>query len=619
MILRMYRFGFASLAALPFLMTASVMGGETPTREAIVQRVRHDIEYLASDALEGRGIETKGIELAAQHVIAEYEKAGLKPGMPDGSWRQPFPVTVGEVVIAESTGVELTGPDGSKRVLKLGEEFQPVRRGANGSASGGVVFLGYGITSPEDNWDDFAGVDVKGKIVIGIRREPQPEGNPIFRGPETSPNAFIDRKLQLLQEAGAAGLLFVNNVSSEPDELVSPATFGNRAESVPFAHVKQAVIDSMLTASPLKVEGDKSLTTLAEVSTWIDQNLKPLSQDVTGWTASISTQFEENRVSTDNILGVVEGEGPLADETIIIGGHYDHLGFGGFGSRSQSRTGEVHNGADDNASGTAAVLELARRIAAGPKPKRRMVFICFSGEERGLIGSNYYVQNPVFPLDKTVAMINFDMIGNLKDNRVDVNGVGTAKEFDQIAKTADEAIPVNINIVPGAFAGSDHLPFYRRSIPVMFCFTGMTAIYHTPDDDSNTLNMEGAVTVIDYAEQLLRGVDALETRPTFVTPLEEPGGRRSATRLPYFGVQADFSASGADGIVLKGVSADSPAATAGLQTGDVILSFDEKSVDGAQALFRVLGESKPGQKLKVRFKRGEETKDVEVELAPPRR
>ena len=619
MILRMYRFGIASLAALPFLVTSSVVGGETPSREAIVQRVRHDIEYLASDALEGRGIETKGIELAAEHVIAEYQKAGLKPGMPDGSWRQPFPVTVGEVVIAESTGVELTGPDGSKKVLKLGEEFQPVRRGANGSATGGVVFIGYGITSPEDNWDDFAGIDVKDKIVIGIRREPQPEGNPIFRGPETSTNAFIDRKLELLQKAGAAGLLFVNNVSSEPDELVSPATFGNRAESVPFAHVKQAVIDAMLKVSPLKVEGDKSLATLAEVSTWIDQNLKPLSQDVTGWTASISTQFEENTVSTDNILGVVEGEGPLADETIVIGGHYDHLGFGGFGSRSQSRTGEVHNGADDNASGTAAVLELARRLAAGPKPKRRMVFICFSGEERGLIGSNYYVQNPVFPLDKTVAMINFDMIGNLKDNRVDVNGVGTAKEFDQIAKAADEAIPVNINIVPGAFAGSDHLPFYQRNIPVMFCFTGMTAIYHTPDDDSNTLNMEGAVTVIDYAEQLLRGVDALEARPTFVTPLGGPGGRRSASRLPYFGVQADFSASGADGIVLKGVSADSPAATAGLQTGDVILSFDEKPVDGAQALFKVLGESKPGQKLKIRFKRGEETKDVEVELAPPRR
>jgi Zn-dependent M28 family amino/carboxypeptidase len=619
MILRMYRVGFASLAALLFLVTGSVVGGETPTREAIVQRVRHDIEYLASDALEGRGIETKGIELAAEHVIAEYEKAGLKPGMPDGSWRQRFPVTVGEVVIAESTGVELTGPDGSKRVLKLGDEFQPVRRGANGSAAGGIVFIGYGITSLEDNWDDFAGVDLKGKIVIGIRREPQPEGNPIFRGPETSTNAFIDRKLELLQEAGAAGLLFVNNISSDPDELVSPATFGNRAESVPFVHVKQAVIDSMLKASPLKVEGDKSLTTLAEVSTWIDQNLKPLSQDLTGWTASIATQFEENSVSTDNILGVVEAEGPLADETIVIGGHYDHLGFGGFGSRSQSRTGEVHNGADDNASGTAAVLELARRIAAGPKPKRRMVFICFSGEERGLIGSNYYVQNPVFPLDKTVAMINFDMIGNLKDNRVDVNGVGTAKEFEQIAKAADEAIPVNINIVPGAFAGSDHLPFYQRNIPVMFCFTGMTAIYHTPDDDSNTLNMEGAVTVIDYAEQLLRGVDALEARPTFVTPQGGPGGRRSASRLPYLGVQADFNASGADGIVLKGVTSDSPAATAGLQTGDVILSFDEKAVEGTQTLFKVLGESKPGQKLKIRFKRGEETKDIEVELVAPRR
>lgn len=591
--------------------------GEELNREAIVARVRSDIEYFASDELEGRGVETKGIELAAQRIIAEYERSGLKPGMPNGSWRQPFPVTLGSITISEETKVELTNPDGTKIELKAGTEYQPVRRGANAAASGDIVFVGYGITSEEDQYNDYAGIDVQGKVVVLIRREPQPVDAAKFRGEETSSHAYVDRKLDLVRKAGAAAVLMVNNVTSEPDELVDPSTFGNGGEAVPFAHIRQSVLNSMLAAAPLRSSDGREFRTIAEISDWINQHVQPVSGDLKGWKASVSTKFRENSISTDNIIGVIEGEGPLANETIVIGAHYDHLGLGAVGSRAQKRIGEIHNGADDNASGTAAVLELVRRIASGPKPKRRMVFICFSGEERGLIGSNFYVQNPAFPLEQTVAMMNFDMIGNLRGNRVEVNGVGTAVEFEQIARAADEATPVDITIVPGAFAGSDHLPFYQRKIPVMFCFTGMTEIYHTPDDDSSTLNMEGAVTVIDYSEQLLRRIDALETRPTFI---EGTGGRRrGASRLPYFGVQADFAASGTNGIVLKGVSADSPAAKAGLQTGDTIVSLEGMSVDGVQTLFKVLGDSKPGQKLKVSARRGEQVLEMEVELGPPQR
>lgn len=595
---------------------------ELPSRELIVSRVRADIEYFASDELEGRGVETKGIELAAKHIIAEYEKFGLKPGMPDGTFRQSFDVTLGEVAIAESTKAELTGPDGSTVALKLKDQFQPIRRGANGEASGSLVFIGYGISSAEDNYDDYAGIDVAGKVIVLIRREPQNREGGAFNGQETSSHSYIDRKLALIRESKAAAVLFVNNHLSAPtdeqDELSDPSSFGNEGETVPFVHVKQSVIDSILKTTPLKVDGDKTLSTLAEVSEYIETNLTPLSQEIPGWSASIATRFESNSISTDNIIGVVEGEGPLAHETIVIGGHYDHLGFGGYGSRTQNRTGEVHNGADDNASGTAAVVELARRIASGPKPKRRMVFICFSGEERGLIGSNYYVNNPVFPIEETVAMLNFDMIGNLKDNRVEVNGVGTAAEFEAIVKKADELVPVDISIVPGAFAGSDHLPFYTRGIPVMFCFTGMTDIYHTPDDDFKTLNIEGAVTVIDYSEQLLRGMDALEKRPTFAEG-QRAARRNPVAKTPFLGIQPNIAASGANGIVLRGVRPESPAAAAGLQTGDVITSVGDTTVAGYQTMIEQLSKMKPGDKLKITFKRGEEVRDVEVELGEPRR
>ena len=607
--------GVVTIAAV----TASA--GEELNRSEALSRVTADIEYFASDELQGRGVETDGIELAAQRIIIEYQKFGLKPAMPDGSYRQPFNVTLGDVVIADSTRVELTAPDGTKTEVTLNEQFQPIRRGANGAASGGLVFIGYGITSPEENYDDYAGLNLEGKVVVMIRREPQSRDGGAFNGVGTSPNAYIDRKLDLVRQSKAVAIIFVNDYASsktpETDELNPPSSFGNDGNSVPFAHVKQSVIDAVLKVTPLKTDGGKTLASLADVASHIDETFKPVSQEIAGWSAEVSTKFETNAVSTDNIIGVIEGDGPLADETIIIGGHYDHLGFGGYGSRTQNRTGEIHNGADDNASGTAAVLELARRAATGPKPKRRLVFICFSGEERGLLGSAYYVTAPVFPLENTVAMLNFDMIGNLKDNRVEVNGIGSATEFPEIVNAADEATPIEITSIDSAFAGSDHLPFYQKKIPVMFCFTGMTDIYHTPDDDVKTLNIAGTVSVIDYSEQLLRGMDGLEKRPTFVEGA--PRGRRTAARTPYLGLQADMAASGADGIVVRTVRPESPAEVAGIQTGDVIIKLGDKTVEGYQTMIEVLVASKAGETLKLTLKRGTETKEVEAILGEPRR
>ncbi len=610
-----------SVCLLACLATASLQGAEELSREAIVSRVRGDIEYFASDDQEGRGIETKGIERSAERIIAEYQKLGLQPAMPEGSFRQPFEVSIGDVVISESTHVKLTAPDGTVTELKLGEEFQPIRRGANGEASGGLVFLGYGISSDEDKYDDYAGINVEGKVVVIIRREPQNYDGGAFKGTATSTNAYIDRKLELMTKAKAAAVLFVNDFSSSPtaetDELATPSSFGNDGESLPFAHVRQSVIDRVLHVTPLKTQDGNSLSSLKAVAHVIDAGLKPLSQELTGWSADVTTKFQAHSVTAYNLIGVIEGEGPHAEETIVIGAHYDHLGFGGYGSRSPKRNGEIHNGADDNASGTAAVLELARRIATGPKPQRRMVFICFSGEERGLIGSNYYVQHPVVPLDNTVAMINFDMIGNLKNNMVEVNGVGTAEEFRDIVTKADEATPIDITIVDGAFAGSDHLPFYLKQIPVMFCFTGMTSIYHTPDDDFATLNIEGAVSVIDYSEQLLRGIDGLEKPPTFIAA--QSGKRRAANRAPFLGIEPDLAASGADGIVIRSVRESSPAEAGGLQTGDIITMVGDTAVEGHHTLIEILIESKPGDKLKLSYKRGSEVKETEVTLGEPRR
>jgi Peptidase family M28/PDZ domain/PA domain len=614
------------IAAVPLILAvpdiAAAFDGEDVDRENIVERVRADVEYFSSDQLEGRGIDTKGIKLAAERIIEEYKTLGLKPAMPDGSYLQPFPVTVGQMKTKDTTQVVLNGPDGESRSLTVESQFQPIRRGTNGSADGDLVFIGYGITSEDDKYDDYAEVDVEGKVVVMIRREPrQDRDDGGFNGKETSPNAYIDRKLELAVQNKAAAIIFVNDRfthnSAERDELSPSTAFGNAGDTIPFVHVKQSVVDDLLKESPLKT-GDQTLSSLDEVTAFIDESLTPVSQVMTGWSADITTEFEVNTVIAENIIGVIEGEGPLSDETIVIGGHYDHLGYGGFGSRARNRTGEIHNGADDNATGTAAVLELARRITSGPKPKRRIVFICFSAEERGLIGSNYYVRHPVFALDNTVTMLNFDMIGNLRNNRVEVNGVGTASEFRSIVESTDEAQPIDITIKNDPFGGSDHLPFYQRKIPVMFCFTGMTAIYHTPDDDFDTLNIEGTVAVIDYAEGLFRGIDALETRPTF-TAVARRSRRPSGRRMPSLGFAPELSDYSGEGVLVRTVRPDSPAEKAGVQVGDIVTMIGEKKVEGFQQIIETLTASKVGDKLKLTLKRGDETVETTVELGAPRR
>jgi hypothetical protein len=609
-----------SVAALSLSGGVSA-GEEAVSRAAIVERVRADVEFLASDALEGRGIDTPGIETAAKRIIAEYERLGLKPGMPDGTWRQPFPVTMGDVVVVpEKTVLTLTGPDGLQIRPARGTDYQPIRRGANGRASGGLVFIGYGISSDEDHYDDYAGINVEGRIVVMIRREPQQgRDGGAFNGTQTTSHSYVDRKLELIAKSKAAGIVFVNDPYSAPtpdkDELTPPSGFGNDGSSVPFVHVKQEVIDRILQVAPLKVEGDRRLKSVAEAAAWIDETLKPLSQELTGWNAEVATEFRVNTITADNLIGVIEGEGPQADQTIVIGGHYDHLGYGGFGSRAPNRRGEIHNGADDNATGTAAVLEMARRVAAGPKPRHRMVFICFSAEERGLIGSNYYVRHPAYPLDNTVFMLNFDMIGNLRNNRVEVNGVGSAAEFEKLVREADDASPLDVTVVENPFGGSDHLPFYQRKIPVMFCFTGLTSTYHTPDDDYAGLNIEGTVSVIDYSEQLLRAVDAMDARPTY---REVSRTRTRPARIPFLGIAPELSDFDGEGVLVRTVREESPAKAAGIQVGDILLKVGDRKLESYQNLIEILTGSKAGDQLKVVLKRGEVEIETVVELGAPR-
>ena len=357
-------------------------------QQAVLKQVTFDIKYLSSDEMAGRRPGTPGIKLAEDYIIAEYEKAGLK-ALENGTYLQEFEVGKSRTVNQEKTSLVFKGPNDVQLELKEGEDYRQLTGRQDFDLSSDLVFVGYGISADEHNYLEYEGVDVENKIVVLIRREPQADDpDSVFNGDNTSRHSYARSKITAAHRAGAAAILMVNDglaaTDEERDSLITSDQFG--ASSLPFAQVKRRVLNEILEQSPLISPKGMKLKNLQEVEDLIDSNLEPLSQAISGWTASFKAAFDEQAIRTSNIIGIVEGEGPNADETIVIGAHYDHLGDGAYGSRAAGRR-EIHNGADDNATGTAAVIELARRFnSREKKPGRRLVFVCFTAEEMGLLG-----------------------------------------------------------------------------------------------------------------------------------------------------------------------------------------------------------------------------------------
>ncbi len=601
------------LLVVPGMTGTAYSQTKTKVDAESLARVTHDITYLASDAMEGRGVETKGLAVAGDFIRDEFKEMGLKSGTEDGSYFQRFDVALAEQMDPAGSKLEVTLA-GNKVSMEVVKDFQPLMAGGSGTANADVVFVGYGISAPDLEYDDYEGIDVTDKIVLMIRRTPQfGVDDSKFSAESARTHSFIDTKIRLAKKMGASGILFVNDGSTATDALSRPRQFGggSRRFTIPFLHVARDQADKILAASPLKA-GDAEFKTLKEAESHIDADLKPISQPLANCSALCVTQFKSKSVKAWNVVGVLEGEGPHANETVIVGAHYDHLGFGGYGSR-RPRSTEVHNGADDNATGTAAVIELARRFAkSGKKPARRMVFIGFSGEERGLVGSRYYVDKPLFPLEDTVTMLNFDMIGNLRNNTANIGGTGTGSGLQEVAENATEGLPIEMDISPGTGGGSDHLPFVRKNVPVLFCNTGLTSLYHTPEDDTETLNMPGTVMVVDYCEALLKGVVGMPERPKFS---QAPGAQRARV---FLGVQTSLSQDeDAPGLLVGRVVPDSPAAKGGLKVGDLMQKAGDRQFRSQNSITRFLRSKKPGDKITISVLRDGEKVDIEVELVAP--
>jgi hypothetical protein len=658
------------------LPTVLVLCGSLPpvvagdARSEAEARLKSDITFLASDELEGRGVGTEGLNRAADFIREEFRKAGLKVDVVKGEAFQKFTMTTG-AKLGSPNELAFAGPEGKKLEPKYDAAFRTCSFGGSGKFDAPLVFVGYGVEAPKKGYDDYAGLDEKGKVVVILRRVPRqkdPKGP--FSGPhgQIAQEAGLQTKIGTAVGKGAAAVVFVNDaVTAAEDQekarteveeareavvtaaeqlaAIDPADtkpadearrkllgaverlkaarehvktvkadslmefgYGGRAGSrtVPIVHLTRAACDELLKAA-----GQKSV---AEIEAEIDGDLKPRSVELAGWTAAGVTAVEKVETEVKNVIGVLEGEGPLAEETIVVGAHYDHVGRGSDGSlASPKERGQIHNGADDNASGTVTLLELARRLGgAGKKYPRRIVFIAFTAEETGLIGSARYVKEPLYPLEKTVAMFNMDMVGRLDKEKLIVYGTGTAQGWEEMVKAEGKKQGFELTLKPGGTGPSDHASFYPKKISVLHFFTGTHSDYHRPGDDAEKINVPGMRRVLDMVESIVTTVAEAPERPKFVES-KAPSVAQPTGSRPYFGSIPEFG-SNEPGYAISGAAPGSPAALGGLKGGDHIVRLATTKVENLEDFDVALRKFKAGDEIEVEVTRKEDGKSKNVVL-----
>ena len=573
------------------------------------------VKFLASEDMRGRATGSPELEKAASYIRDRFRSMNLKPLSGD-SYYQDFEVTTSARLGADNQISYSSGPE--RKPLVFRQDFSPLNLSSDGRVSGGVVFAGYGITAPEYNYDDYAGLDVKNKIVIVLRHEPQEfDDHSVFDGKVYTAHAQIFSKASNAKLHGAKAVLLVNDVAAHPNDADELEKFGSTAgpanAGIEFVQVKAQVIDGWLAP-----EG-KSLESL---EAGIDKDLHSRSFALPA-TLKVDLNIDIRREvkTVHNVGAYLPGE---TSQYIIIGAHYDHLGLGEQFSLAPSNVGTIHPGADDNASGTAGVLELAHWFSHEPKHKRGILFLTFAGEELGLLGSSYYVNHPERPLADAVAMINMDMIGRIRENKVYVGGVGTGSTFAPLLKQAAKTHDFDADVTErGGYGSSDHTSFTAKQVPVLFFFSGLHSDYHKPSDTWDKIDAPDAVRLLDLVADVADHLTDGSPRPQFVRVAEaqDPGevashsgsGDTSSGYGPDFGSIPDF-AELPNGVRFADIRPGSPASKAGLKGGDVLIEFDGKPIQNLYDFTYALRAKKAGQEVLVKVLRGTQTIEAKVLL-----
>lgn len=560
------------LFLIPFLhvlscQSQSVFDGvidERPfiNKKQISANLQKHIITLASDKLEGRETGTKGEQLAYDYIVSQFKELGLKP-KGDNGYLQAFSFTK-ETVSGEKTFLKL-----NEKTFKPGEDFFPLAYSANASASGQVIKVNYGIVAPKLDYDDYRGREVKGKIVL--MELYTPEGN----NPHSKYAEFADVRMKIDKaiENGAVAVIFVN---SEKDTEDPKPDYKNKIApaSIPVIFAKSMAYKLLMDSTNPKAE--------------------------------ITTELRKIEATGHNVAGYLDYG---AATTVVIGAHYDHLGYGDDGSLYRGEPA-IHNGADDNASGTAALIELARALKSSNNKSNNYLFLAFSGEEKGLLGSNYFVKHPTINLKTVNYMMNMDMVGRLKkeERTLTVLGTGTSPAWKEVIEKIN-IDSVKIKESDSGVGPSDHTSFYLADIPVLHFFTGSHSDYHKPSDDEDKINYEGQISVMKIILEIIHEVNDKE-KLAFVKTKDSDSQETPRFKVTL-GVVPDYAYEG-EGMRIDGVSDGKPASKAGLKSGDVVLQLGEHKVLDMMSYMKALGKFVKGDTTTVRVKRGTETVEAQI-------
>jgi hypothetical protein len=684
---------------IPFVVlcvAASLAPAQQPSPRGGVQnlpdaeQLRAHVSYLASDKLEGRRTGTRGAELAAEYIAAEFKRLNLAPGggaagarrdrTESRDYMQSFPYVAG-VELGKGNSMTFTsrptdGAPSSAPValdLRAGEDWLPLGFSANASVKNApVAFVGYGITAAELNYDDYAGTGVAGRVALALAGTPDGD-NPHGKFTRAGELRF---KAAAARAAGASALVLVAREDNFKDDKLARLAFDNSGgdAGLPVVVVSRQVA--------VRILGLGSATQLTVLEKTMQEGGPPAERIKAGLNADfkgprqgvaliISTDVVRRSAPASNVVGILQGTDPkLKTEVIVLGAHYDHLGHGGRGSLA-TREGEIHHGADDNASGTAALLELARLLSAErDKLRRTVVFIAFGGEEEGLLGSSHYVAHPAAPIEQTIAMLNMDMVGRLKDDTLMIGGVGTAAEWRKWIEEKNKTFKVTVDpmgaraqsvepsarpvltdasartqggntetpivvtgsngrvvatAVPGrrfnlrlnedGFGPSDHSSFYSKRLPVLFFFTGTHEDYHKPSDTAERINYEGLASVADFVCELVVELQSSDARPTFAVAKTEASARSTGFSV-YLGTIPSYGET-TDGLKLDGVREGSPAEAAGLKAGDRIVRLAGRDVRNVYDYTQALSGMKAGQEYDLEIVR--DTQRMTLKITPAAR
>ncbi len=590
----MKRFSYMlSLALLTILLTAC---SQLP--QLTVDELQNDVRFLASDDLKGRKPGTPEDQIAANYIRKKITAKNVQLLGDNGF--QTFEI-VSSLELGDKNSALLNDAP-----LTVREDYMPYSFSENGSVDAPILFAGYGFDIHTDSlmWNDYADIDATGKWVMILRGDPELDNsNSAF-----APFSTLRKKVFVAKDRGAAGVIFVNGQAFDAKDELADLLINDSHISVgiPVIQLKKNKADDILASHDVTVDSLEQQLNAGHPTGFLTEA-----------TLNAVVNVDKVRKPTQNVVALLPGSDPiLKDEFIIIGAHYDHLGLGGpsTGSRRPD-TLAIHNGADDNASGTAAVMAIFRKLAANHEElKRSVLFIAFGAEEMGTLGSKYFTDNPLVALDKIKFMFNFDMVGRLEGNALTLNGTGTAVGLEELLKTYGELHRFDLSMSPEGLGPSDHAPFYASDIPVLMFFTGIHQDYHTPVDDADLLNYDGQKRVAEFAYDIIVDVANREESLAF----QEAGPKERNTSRRAFkvtlGIMPDVAGAEKRGLRVDAVMPDRPAHLAGMQKGDVIVAMDGKPVKDVYEYMHRLSEFQVGQRISVEVLRGEEHVILIVEL-----